>query len=100
MLKVRSKSGYFCLKIDVYKRQGTDIDSRKNLIACNHTLEEMEKIIDVDSLGFLDADHLNMLIGTAPGTGFCSACFDGNYPTEVPGEIQEDKFSKKISESK
>ncbi|MDD4376668.1 MAG: amidophosphoribosyltransferase [Eubacteriales bacterium] len=79
---------------------GTDIDSRKNLIACNHTLEEMEKIIDVDSLGFLDADHLNMLIGTAPGTGFCSACFDGNYPTEVPGEIQEDKFSKKISESK
>ena len=32
---------------------GTDIDSRDNLIACNHSIEEIEKIIGVDSLCLL-----------------------------------------------
>lgn len=79
---------------------GTDIDSRSKLIACNHTLEEMTEIIGVDSLGFLNVDHLHMLIGEEPNTGFCSACFDGKYPTDVPDAIPEDRYSKKISENK
>lgn len=79
---------------------GTDIDSRSKLIACNHTLEEMTKIIDVDSLGFLNVDHLNMLIGAEPNEGYCSACFNGEYPTEIPESKPVDKFLKKISENK
>ena len=27
---------------------------------------------------------------------FCTACFTGKYPTEIPTEVYEDKFSKKI----
>lgn len=79
---------------------GTDVDSKENLIACNHTLKEIEKIIDVDSLGYLDMNHLNMLIGTNPGEGFCQACFSGVYPTETPTIIEEDRFEKKISEAR
>lgn len=77
---------------------GTDIDSKENLIACKHTIPEIEKIIGVDSLGYLDVNHLNMLIGKAPGEGFCHACFSGEYPTEQPGRVVKNKFEKKISE--
>ena len=40
---------------------GTDIDSKDNLIACHHTVEEIAKIIGVDSLGYLNVNHLPML---------------------------------------
>jgi amidophosphoribosyltransferase len=64
---------------------GTDIDSRDNLIACSHSTEEIAEIIGVDSLGYLGLDRLSML---APGNcgGYCTACFSGSYPTEVPGD--------------
>ncbi len=77
---------------------GTDIDSKENLIACKHTIPEIEKIIGVESLGYLDVNHLNMLIGKAPGEGYCHACFSGEYPTEEPSSSIKNKFEKKISE--
>lgn len=77
---------------------GTDIDSRENLIACKHTIPEIEKIIGVESLGYLDVNHLNMLVGKAPGEGYCHACFSGEYPTEQPCSAIKNKFEKKISE--
>ena len=77
---------------------GTDIDSKDKLIACRHTMEEIKEIIDVDSLGYLDVNHLNLLIGTPLNEGYCHACFSGEYPTEHPENKPVDKFSKKISE--
>ncbi len=74
---------------------GTDIDSRDNLIACHHTIKEMEEIIGVDSLGFLNVNHLGLLTGS---TGYCSACFTGDYPTSVPKKAGKNRFEKKISE--
>ena len=75
---------------------GTDIDSKDKLMACRHTIDEIKEIIDVDSLGFLNVDHLNMLIGSKLNEGYCNACFSGNYPTEEP-VIPENKFAKKIN---
>ncbi len=63
---------------------GTDIPSRDSLIACNHTVEEIAEIIGVDSLGFLETEHLPLLIGSKLGEGYCSACFDANYPQKCP----------------
>ena len=77
---------------------GTDIDSKENLIACKHTIPEIEKIIGADSLGYLDLSHLNMLIGNPPGEGFCQACFNGEYPTDIPNTTAKNRFEKKISE--
>lgn len=83
---------------------GTDIDSRDSLIACNHTIKEIEEIIGVDSLGYLNTDHLSMLIGTKCGEGYCAACFDSKYPTQIPDDTGknrfENKFSRKIHEKK
>ncbi|MBQ3505702.1 MAG: amidophosphoribosyltransferase [Clostridia bacterium] len=78
---------------------GTDIADRKVLIACNHTLDEMKKIIGVDSVGFLPLEDVEKLGETGTCKGYCKACFDGKYPTYEPKEYVN-KFDMKISENK
>ena len=79
---------------------GTDIDSRENLIACHYSIEEMAEIIGVDSLGFLSVDNVKKIACGEACRGFCSACFDGEYPTEVPEKTEKNRFEQKISERK
>lgn len=74
---------------------GTDIDSREHLIACHHSISETAEIIGVDSLGYLPVTELQALIGNC---GYCSACFDGEYPTPVPTDTRKDRFEQKLSE--
>lgn len=74
---------------------GTDIDSREHLIACHHSVSETAEIIGVDSLGYLPVTELQALIGNC---GYCSACFDGEYPTPVPADTRKDRFEQKLSE--
>lgn len=76
---------------------GTDIDSRENLIAVNHSVPEIAEIIGADSLGYLSLENVVKLGG--PGKGYCVGCFSGNYPTAVPKEIRKSRFEQKISES-
>ena len=73
---------------------GTDIDSRDHLIACHRTIPEIADIIGADSLGYLPTGDLCRLIGDSH---FCSACFDGNYPTTVPESTQKDRFERPLS---
>lgn len=73
---------------------GTDIDTADNLIANHHSIEEIAKIIGVDSLGYLSLDHARLLTGS--DDGFCTACFGGEYPTAVPGDGLKNRFEKKI----
>ena len=68
---------------------GVDTPERENLIANTHSIEEIRKEIEADSLAFLSIDGLR----NAPcksKLGFCMACFDGNYPVEI-----KDKNTKK-----
>ena len=74
---------------------GTDIDSRENLIACHHTVEEIAQIVGADSLGYLPAERLGALIGR---DCCCNACFTGQYPTPVPTDTRKDRFERKLSE--
>lgn len=76
---------------------GTDIDSQEHLIACHHSVEETAQIIGADSLGYLPVAELGALAG---GCGYCSACFDGEYPTPVPSDTRKDRFEQKLSEKK
>lgn len=76
---------------------GTDIDSEENLIACHHSVEETAQIIGADSLGYLPVTELGSMIGNC---GYCSACFDGDYPTAVPADTRKDRFERKLSEKK
>ena len=73
---------------------GTDIDGTENLIAVHHSVEEIARIIGVDSLGYLPAEDVTRLTGS--DTGFCTACFGGEYPTAVPRAGQKDRFEYKI----
>ena len=77
---------------------GTDVDSKESLIACNHTIEEMTKLFDVDTLGYLPLEDVSKLGASGTCKGYCTACFDGNYPTETP-EKYVNKFDHKISEN-
>ncbi|MBQ3589129.1 MAG: amidophosphoribosyltransferase [Clostridia bacterium] len=77
---------------------GTDIDSKEALIACNHTIEEIAKIVGVDSLGYLRLEDVTKLGETGKCKGYCTACFDGQYPTPIPEKVVN-KFEHKISES-
>ena len=74
---------------------GTDIDSEENLVACKHSVEEIAKIIDADSLAYLPVEELKTMIGNE---NYCSACFDGDYPTPIPVDTRKDRFEKKLSE--
>ena len=74
---------------------GVDIDSEEYLIANHHSVEEMAEIIGVDSLGFLPLEALDKMIGSS---GYCSACFDGEYPTSIPENLRKDRFENKLSE--
>ena len=77
---------------------GTDIDSAENLIANHHTVDEIADIIGVDSLGYLSVEHLVQLTGA--DTGFCTACFGGEYPTAIPHTGEKDRFEQKIHRAK
>lgn len=76
---------------------GTDIDSRENLIACHHSVEEIAKIIGADSLGYLSVDSVKKIACGLQGKGYCTACFDGEYPTDIPAKTDKSRFEEKIS---
>jgi amidophosphoribosyltransferase len=62
---------------------GIDTPSREELIAANHTQEEIRQHLGVDSLGYLSLDGMLQSVPTGPH-GFCHACFSGDYPTAPP----------------
>lgn len=76
---------------------GTDIDSKENLIANNHTVEEICEIIGADSLGFLSVENVLQLADGCP-LDLCAACFNGDYPVEPPKANAKSKFETKLSE--
>ena len=67
---------------------GIDFASPKELIAANHSLEEMKKMLDVDSLHYLSIEGL--LRSVMHSDSYCLACFNGEYP--VPPCRQYGKF--------
>ncbi|NLJ87422.1 MAG: amidophosphoribosyltransferase [Epulopiscium sp.] len=67
---------------------GIDTPHRKNLIANHYSIEEIAKLIGADSLAFLSIEGLKKTpIGAK--CGFCTACFDGNYPIKVDKEEEK-----------
>ena len=78
---------------------GTDVDSQENLIACKYnSIEEIAKVIGVDSLAYLSVESTHKLAKSA-STHCCDGCFTGKYPIEVPKEQPKDKFEEKISKT-
>lgn len=79
---------------------GTDIGSKDELIACKYSAKEMAKIFGADSVGFLPLEAVTKLGESGTCKGYCKACFDGIYPTEIPETTEVNKYDVKISEKK
>ncbi|MCR4689933.1 MAG: amidophosphoribosyltransferase [Lachnospiraceae bacterium] len=56
---------------------GTDVPSAGQLIASEHSTEDVRKSIGADSLKYLDISDFREMTGGLP---LCKACFDHNYP--------------------
>ncbi|MDQ3879759.1 MAG: amidophosphoribosyltransferase, partial [Chloroflexota bacterium] len=69
---------------------GVDTGRRAELLAADHSTDEIREHIGADSLGFLSRDGLLAATGGDPRS-YCTACFDGSYPVDVPLDV--DKFA-------
>jgi amidophosphoribosyltransferase len=61
---------------------GVDTPSKRDLIAANHSVEEIRRFIEADSLAYLSLDGLLHSVQDQEKTGYCTACYTGNYPTQ------------------
>ncbi|NSW89599.1 MAG: amidophosphoribosyltransferase [Firmicutes bacterium] len=62
---------------------GIDTPSREQLMASTYSLEEIRNIIGADSLEYLSLEGL-MKTPIGSKCNFCCACFNGEYPIEIP----------------
>lgn len=83
---------------------GVDTPDKDKLIAANNSIEEIAKIIGVDSLAFISIDGLYRAAGEANRNKdipqFCDACFTGDYPISITDCSGEKKTSPLFKESK
>src|SRR5437773_1670273 len=64
---------------------GIDTPTKRELIASSHSVEEICRYIEADSLGYLSHEGMLRACGDTKGEGhFCSACYTGKYPVEFP----------------
>lgn len=65
---------------------GMDFPTKEELIASNKSVEEIREYLGVDSLGYLSLE--GMISACSDGqSGFCDACFTGNYPLPPQEDI-------------
>jgi len=67
---------------------GIDTPETEQLLAANHSLDDMCAFIGADSLGFLSLDGLYKAMGFSKGRDnenpqFTDHCFTGDYPTDL-----------------
>jgi amidophosphoribosyltransferase len=62
---------------------GVDTPRRSELIAATHTLREIQKYIEADSLGYLSLEGLLTAVGPKRGN-YCTSCYTGQYPVAFP----------------
>ncbi|MGQ0538622.1 MAG: amidophosphoribosyltransferase [Gemmatimonadaceae bacterium] len=70
---------------------GIDTPSREELIAANHTVDAITRLIGVDSLGYLSLEGMLDAVPNGPH-GFCHACFSGDYATPPPSDPNKLRF--------
>jgi amidophosphoribosyltransferase len=61
---------------------GIDTPTREELIASQHSVNEIRQFIGADSLGYVSLESLRRAVGDTEGK-FCTSCYTGIYPTEL-----------------
>jgi amidophosphoribosyltransferase len=70
---------------------GIDTPNREELIAANLTVDQIADDLGVDSLGYLSLEGMLESVPHGP-SGFCHACFSGDYPTPPPTDPDKLRF--------
>ncbi|MCR4595900.1 MAG: amidophosphoribosyltransferase [Lachnospiraceae bacterium] len=70
---------------------GTDVPDNSQLIANHHSVEEIRQQTGADSLAYMRLEDLRSMTGDL---GLCRACFDGDYPTQVLSDGEQDTGRK------
>lgn len=71
---------------------GIDFATRAELIATGLGVDEIRKSINADSLGYVSLEGLIAATGQEK-SALCRACFDGEYPIELPSAELLGKYS-------
>jgi amidophosphoribosyltransferase len=61
---------------------GVDTPSKAELIAANHSTEEIRRFVEADSLAYLSLGGLRQAVSDER-QDYCYACYTGNYPTDL-----------------
>ncbi len=67
---------------------GIDFPDRADLMAANHTTEEICQYLSADSLGYLSPAGMIAATGGKAGD-FCLACYDGDYPVPYSPALEK-----------
>ncbi|MFO8182730.1 MAG: amidophosphoribosyltransferase [Candidatus Aegiribacteria sp.] len=63
---------------------GIDFPEPSSLIARNFSVEEIAAQLGVDSLGYLSKEGMLSCVAAHSPGDYCTACFDGEYPVDLP----------------
>ncbi|MCF6204982.1 MAG: hypothetical protein L3J59_15160 [Methylococcaceae bacterium] len=71
---------------------GIDTPSRKELISASHTIEEINRYVTSDTIGYLSREGMHAVVRKLgdDDIDFCDACFSGEYPVKFP-RLNSDK---------
>jgi amidophosphoribosyltransferase len=72
---------------------GVAMATKKELIAANYTVEEIQEQLDIDSLGYITLPALVKAIGM-PKDKLCLGCLNEEYPTEIPDGLEAETYYK------
>jgi len=62
---------------------GVDTPSRAELIGATHTIDEICRYVEADSLAYLSLDGLRSAVGSEQKS-YCTSCYTGVYPVAFP----------------
>ncbi|WP_373546776.1 amidophosphoribosyltransferase [Chamaesiphon sp.] len=74
---------------------GIDTDTQDQLIAATKSVAEIAEQIGVDTLAYLSWEGMLSSTGRDPDS-FCSACFTGDYPVQIPDGVKRSKLMLEV----
>jgi amidophosphoribosyltransferase len=72
---------------------GIDTPTKEELIAHDHSVEEIREIIGADSLGYLSEAGLRKTAEHQLKIGICDGCFSGEYPISIEADQEVPQLS-------
>jgi amidophosphoribosyltransferase len=70
---------------------GIDTPTREELIASHHSIEEIRRFIEADSLAYLSLEGMLASV-SGPAESYCTACWTGDYPVPNGDRRQAELF--------